>query len=50
VCQFDEVLRYKPVLSLEVFIDLIFRPLWSTQPVTERSVKNISWGVKVVSP
>jgi len=26
VAQFDEVLRYKPVLALKFFIDLIFRP------------------------
>jgi hypothetical protein len=26
VAQFDEVLRYKPVLPVEFFIDLIFRP------------------------
>jgi hypothetical protein len=41
-----------PMVSLEFFIDIILPaalwPLGSTQPLTEMSTRNISWGVKTV--
>ena len=51
VAQLVEALRYKPEgrgfdsrwCRLEFFIDII---LGSTQPLTEKSTRNISWGVK----
>jgi hypothetical protein len=37
-----------PMVSLEFFIDIILQaalwPLGSTQPLTEMSARNISWG------
>jgi hypothetical protein len=49
--QLVEALRYKPAGrgfdSLEFFIDLILpAALCSTQPLTEMSTRNISWGGK----
>jgi hypothetical protein len=55
VAQLVEALRYKsegrgfdsPMVSLEFFIDIILpAALWPTQPLTEMSTRNISWGVK----
>jgi len=38
-----------PMVSLEFFIDTILpAALWSTQPLTEMSTRNISWVVKTV--
>jgi len=34
------------MVSLEFFIYIIFPALGSTQPLTEMSTRNISWGVK----
>jgi hypothetical protein len=34
------------MVSLECFMYVIFPALGSTQPVTEMSTRNISWGVK----
>jgi len=56
VAQLVEALRYKsedrgfdsPLVSLEFFIDIILPaalwPLGLTQPLTEMSTGNISWG------
>jgi hypothetical protein len=33
-----------PMVSLEFFIDIILPALGSTQPLTEMSTRNISWG------
>jgi hypothetical protein len=52
VMQLVEALRYKPEgrgfntrWSLEFFIDKILpAALWPTQPLTEMSTRNISWG------
>jgi hypothetical protein len=48
VAQLVKGLRYKP----EFFIDIILpaaRPWGLTQPLTEMSTRNISWGVKAAS-
>ena len=37
------------VVSLEFFIDIILPALVSTQPLTEISTMDISWGVKAAS-
>ena len=52
VAQLVEALRYKPessrvrfpMVSLGFFIDIILSALGSTQPLTEMSTRNISWG------
>jgi hypothetical protein len=52
VARLVEALRYKrfPMLSLEFFIDIILpgrtMALGLTQPLTEMSTRNITWGVK----
>ena len=59
VTQLVEALRYKPnlrvripIMPLEFFIGISFRTpvvLESTQPLTEMSIRNISWGVKLAA-
>jgi hypothetical protein len=36
------------MMQLEIFIDIILPALGSTQPLTDISTRNISWGIKVV--